>query len=162
MLISDNIELSIVKNNEKSDFSDNNYDNIMSYTYQVCLKENELLERITEIENLEEDWDGYGACEVDKNSIKVSKVLIGCLPLNLLNKLSKNDIYPNSHGTITLEWFSLKDDKFTISLEIGDKSSSYYVLYPNEETASKEYFDLKNTSEIQNFISILKKFYQIK
>ena len=42
-----------------------------------------------------------------------------------------SDIYPNPHGTITIEWENEKSEM--LSLEIGETNYSYFIKYNNKD-----------------------------
>jgi hypothetical protein len=75
---------------------------------------------ISAFEDLEQDWDGYGAVpihsETSKNATAATEGLAGVLTFA--------DIYPNPNGTISFEWESKLG---RACLEIGRTKYSFYV-----------------------------------
>lgn len=77
-------------------------------------------EQLMEIAKLHADWDGYGAEEICKECIDNAKSIISALPANV----PPPDIFPNTNGTITLEW---EADAGIFSIEIGKESFSSFI-----------------------------------
>lgn len=72
-----------------------------------------------------ENWDGYGAlCVLDTIAHK-TETLVGLLSSSLIDHVS--DIFPNPHGTITIEWENRSGEK--LSLEIGNSNYSYFIKF---------------------------------
>lgn len=106
--------------------------NILSLeNYNFCFYKNkedkkEWIEKILSFKSLQESWDGFGAMPLEIKSATNA--------INFLNILSESqdfinptDIFPNPHGTVSLIWENLYDER--LSLEIGNSSLSYYILY---------------------------------
>lgn len=76
--------------------------------------------KVTELANMPEDWDGYGAIrisqETQQNALKALDVLLRNTPVP--------DITPNPNGTISFEWESSQG---VGHLEIGKTKFSFYV-----------------------------------
>jgi hypothetical protein len=83
----------------------------------------ELLMEIDNFKKLEYNWDGYGAIPVEKDSINNT--------INILEKIGDdniskvNGIYPNTHGTISIEFENNQSEK--LNLEIGNTYFAYYL-----------------------------------
>ncbi|SRR5260221_7551033 len=82
---------------------------------------------IDKILALKQNWDGQGAVpvlsEVGETSVKLFN-----LPA-FIDGVS--DIFPNPHGTITIEWTNARKEK--LSLEIGVNNYSYFVKYSDKK-----------------------------
>jgi len=63
-----------------------------------------------------EDWDGYGASPIKKEIIERTKSFIKLLLSNMVNEIDIDDICPNPHGTVTVEFGS---QKRYLQVEIG-------------------------------------------
>lgn len=85
---------------------------------------------IYDFTNLEEDWDGYGGVPLLPEIAETANKLIAMLASDLVNRIS--DIYPNSHGTVTIEWQNWDQEK--LSLEIGRNNYSYFVKFTDQKT----------------------------
>jgi len=79
--------------------------------------------------SLNNNWDGYGGIPVINEIGEKSKLLITFLNDSLIDRIS--DIFPNSHGTLTIEWGNKMGEK--LSLEIGGNNYSYFVKHNNKE-----------------------------
>ncbi len=90
------------------------------------------MENLTELINsfgeLEENWDGYGGIPVIKDIIDITLKLIEDIG-NHKDKI--DDIFPNSHGTITIEWITNSNEKLV--LEIGVNNYSYFLAFDDFE-----------------------------
>ncbi len=75
---------------------------------------------LSELENLPENWDGYGALQIHPDTITNSKDV---LP-KLLRFAPGPDIFPNPNGTISFEWAS---EHGSAHLEIGKTRFSFLV-----------------------------------
>lgn len=106
--------------------------------------------KLDEISNLENNWDGYDSIKISENILQIAHSFILCLSGDIIEQIS--DIYPNSHGTITIEWLNNMSEKF--SLEIGNTKFSYFILYKNNEPKLVDGYDLlKHSREITKEIS---------
>jgi len=107
--------------------------NILSLeNYNFCLNKSEnnnlWIEKILSFKALQQSWDGFDAIPLEIKSASNA--------INFLNSLSEknsfvnpSDIFPNPHGTISLIWENLYNER--LSLEIGNNSLSYYTLFNN-------------------------------
>jgi hypothetical protein len=89
----------------------------------------ELKNEVDKFQTLELNWDGYNAIPVKKEIGKIATNFITILDGSLIEKIS--DIFPNSHGTITIEWENLQKGK--LALEIGQTNYSYFVKQNNKQ-----------------------------
>lgn len=80
----------------------------------------EALDRIESITLLPENWDGYGADQIDSSCIENTKHVLSMLP----NYVPSPEIYPNPNGTITMDWGT--NDK-SLSIEIGNNNFSSFL-----------------------------------
>jgi hypothetical protein len=88
-----------------------------------------LLNQIEELSALEDNWDRYGAvAPLTGVTSKVSQ-FVPFLAADFVEKIT--DIFPNPHGTVTIEWENR--DKEIISLEIGLNNFSYFVKCNEED-----------------------------
>ncbi len=72
--------------------------------------------------DLDDNWDGYGGIPVYPEVAKNAKKILRTLDPEYVRKIT--DIFPNPHGTVTIEW---ENNKGKFSLEIGKSSFSYFV-----------------------------------
>ena len=83
--------------------------------------------------NLENNWDGYGGIPPLEAIAEKAKRFLCILNDSLINKIS--DVFPNPHGTITIEWENNNNEK--LSLEIGENNYSYFIEYNH----ANQFFD---------------------
>lgn len=90
---------------------------------------NELIDEITSFGVLGDNWDGYGAVPVLPEIVEKVNTLINVLGSSCIEKVT--NVFPNPHGTITIEWENNQREK--LGLEIGLNSFSYFINYKNAE-----------------------------
>lgn len=112
-----------------------------------------LISEILSFKFLKVNWDGYGAIPLEIGSAVNSITFINSVEDKTISMLS--DIQPNPNGTITFIWENDSDE--IMSLEIGNKTFSYYFSLLNNETifVNNVTIDKKNISKIENFIEQL-------
>ena len=106
-----------------------------------------------EIASLPENWDGYSASAIEKMVLKNLDFLIHKLPNNLVNRLDKDHILPNSNGTISIEWMN---DENELLLEIGNNYATYYLKYKGKVTKINNQFILSDEIAFRQFVKDLK------
>ena len=121
-----------------------NDSNCYSYQREYILK------MIKEFQNFPDNWDGYGAIPVLKESADNSHILINELSNSNIEK--NTDIYPNPSGTVSLKF---ERGERVVSLEIGDKTFTYYAELPPLEVQYRDYqpFENDKIKELIKFIS---------
>lgn len=90
-------------------------------------KYDHLKNEIDSLVALKNNWDGYGATPVVNEIAQSAKQLIPLLASYYVDRVT--DVFPNTHGTITIEWENRKKEK--LSLEIGANNYSYFVKFNN-------------------------------
>lgn len=86
------------------------------YSYEKAI------ENIISFKTLKNDWDGYGAVPSDTLCATNAILLLFKLNDSLLNL---DQIYPNPHGTVMMEWRNTNNE--LVSLEVGSSSFSFFV-----------------------------------
>lgn len=112
-----------------------------------------ILQKIDEFEELGENWDGYESGPLDTQALTNSRNFVRCMNDFVIEKIS--DIYPNSHGTISIEWVNLRGEK--LCLEIGSSNYSYFIDYLNNEPKLRDGEDIFSAtkdiaSEVENLV----------
>ena len=79
--------------------------------------------------------------------------LIHKLPNNLVNRLHKDHILPNSNGTVSIEWVN---DKNELLLEIGNNYATYYLKNKGKVTKANNQFILSDETSFRQFVKDLK------
>lgn len=112
----------------------------------------EIIIAISNFLNLSYNWDGYNSIPLCIDSANNSRIIIELLPNNLFKYFY--DVYPNPHGTISLEWKNTNNEFY---LEVGNTSVSFYLLEGENLLVSKDKmsFGIDSINEIRNTISRL-------
>lgn len=112
--------------------------------YSFCKnnkKSNIWTEKILSFKSLQESWDGYGAVPLEIKSASNAIFFLETLS-EKSNIANLSDIFPNPHGTLSLIWENIYNER--LSLEIGNNSMSYYYTLNSN---SPKFF---NNIEIDN------------
>lgn len=80
------------------------------------------LAELEELKRLPENWDGEGAAPIHPSTIEHAKKAINIL----LRYLPAPEIYPNPHGTVSLEWQSRS---VVVDLEIGRRRFNGFIRF---------------------------------
>ena len=106
----------------QSDYLDFYIQKVNEFSTPLVQKE-ELIEEILSFKSLKENWDGYGAIPLEVKSASNSLNILNKLDFTCISKV--NEIYPNTHGTVTVEF----ENKYTekLHLEIGNESFAYFI-----------------------------------
>lgn len=113
----------------------------------------QIINEISEFKNIQENWDGYGASKTDEqcisNAIKIISLLK--IPNSILEEM---DTYPNTNGTVTIEYSNLDN---RISIDVGKSSISYYTMIKSNITYNNSIQDIeKEIPKIYNAIRTIK------
>ena len=100
--------------------------------YQAIL--NEIRATILSYNALANNWDGYGAIPVGINNANLALYLLDFLTPAAIKQM--DDCYPESNGTISMQWKNKMQEK--VSVNIGASSMSFYVKMSEVET---EYYN---------------------
>lgn len=100
--------------------------------------------RLSEIERLEDNWNGYGAKKIDKTIIQRSKSLIH----GLVRIYHEIFIFPTARGTIQLEFQDVENSNFEIEIFPNE-----YVITKVEPNDDEEDFVMDKESDIFNILS---------
>ena len=85
--------------------------------------------RFESLKVLKNNWDGYNGYAPNKEILKKAEGFLKQLPKKYSELLDEDNIYPNPHGTITVEWRDT--NKNVISIEFGLNKTSYYSIINN-------------------------------
>lgn len=115
----------------------------LSEIYDPSIKENgpveDIVSNILSFHTLKQDWDGYGAIP---SNVKTCANSISFLVEVKEFKDYINEVYPNPHGTISIEWENLNNERLVV--EIGEDGFSFYIKYDTEPLITGEF----DTSDI--------------
>ena len=110
-----------------------------------------LKNQIEEFTKLPIGWDGYGAIPLIAEISDKAKCFISMLDDLFIDQIS--DIYPNPHGTLTVEWLNKSNNK--LSLEIGVNNYSYFIDNEPPTLVTED-----GAPDLAQFSSCLGEFYQ--
>lgn len=100
---------------------------------------------INRFTKLKDNWDGYGGVPVSSAVADRVRKFVWSLDPSLTLKIS--DVFPNSHGTISIDWENEKQEK--LSIEIGKTTFSYFVDY--NDVKETKLFDGVGLPDIESF-----------
>ena len=101
-------------------------------------------EKIAQLSNLADDWDGYGAPVISKKAIKNAQTVLKGLPNK--NYMSM-EILPTEYGGVQMKYTS--QDGMLLSCSFGDDSMSYYVDKEGEKTIYQSFLPYSNENILQ-------------
>lgn len=110
----------------------------------------EVKQNIDDLSNLQDNWDGYSAIKPIDLIIEKTKQFLNRLNIFQLTKLT--DIYPNPHGTISIEFIN-KEQK--ICIEIGQTNATYFYRINKIDTIFCDEFDIEFDYQIIKYINEL-------
>ena len=124
---------SLVTTQHSEYFAYNSGNNIVYYVPEVIMHDNPLnksLKRITEIRNLGENWNGYGAEPFSTSFLFQLE--------NFIRSLSKQpDIYPTAQSSIQLEYYNDNGDYLEFEFFTNEEINQF-ILKSNGETISRK------------------------
>jgi len=130
-----------------------------SYTFEVTnntlsdrilTRKIEIIDNVNEFSKLEENWDGYEACKIDSKIIENVKNLIAKLPNKIFTDYIDINVYPNSNGTISLEFKSVENNLLTI--EVGINNMSGFIIKKDSEIILFNCDDITSQGKYTDFI----------
>lgn len=119
---------------------------------EVSLK-HDFIKKVLSFKTLINNWDGHGAIPLELESATNTITLINCADDLIISKI--DDLYPNPNGTVSVLWRNQNDD--AISLEIGNKTMSYYVkmLETEPEFFDDIKIDSSSVEKLSSFVRLL-------
>ena len=97
-----------------------------------------LKNRISEIDNLENNWDGYAAVAPSERVIKNVFKFIDCILDEGFNTIKKDDILPTPYGSIVLDFNSSKG---LVSVEVGENQIGFFTEFINQKDFASDGID---------------------
>ena len=137
---------------------DNIFEEEMKFLENLSFKSNysreELIREIISFKSLDLSWDGYNALPLEVESALNAIRLIDFIGEINIRKL--DEIYPNPNGTISFRW--VNEFGVNISLEVGNKSMSYYL---EVEEGKPEFFNqiFINQEECEKLAEIIGRYF---
>ncbi|MBA7592270.1 hypothetical protein ES708_34448 [subsurface metagenome] len=115
----------------------------LSEIYDPPIKEigpvEDIVSNILSFHTLKQDWDGYGAIP---SNVKTCANSISFLVEVKEFKVYITEVYPDPHGTISIEWENLNNERLVV--EIGEDGFSFYIKYDAKPLITGEF----DTSDI--------------
>lgn len=95
------------------------------------LNRQRLLNRLSQLAELEDDWDGEGSPAPSNLIVQNAKKLIYALPWEaLLANEDEEDLMPMPGGKLTLDWFYPNSNRRILSIEIAENGCGAYCRRP--------------------------------
>lgn len=88
----------------------------------------QLINRITELDKLNDNWDSYGAIKPNKKTVSQIKAFILGLDWRVLQFLNDEDIYPTPYGTIVMDFYKGLNQ---LSIEFGESKVGFFTEFIN-------------------------------
>lgn len=92
------------------------------------------IQTLSKIEQLSPDWDGYDAPAIDKEAIKHCENVMSQLSYDIANHI---DILPTEFGGVQIKYKTVAGS--VISCDFGDKTMSYYLDIPGQDTEYNDF-----------------------
>ncbi len=95
---------------------------------------------------LENNWDGQGACAPSESAIHNALYFIGLVPDVVVALIEKEDVYCTAHGTIIID---IENKSKILSIEIGDHSLGCFLESSDDILSRKDHetFNRYNLSD---------------
>lgn len=111
----------------------------------------DVLAKLNLLQNLDEDWDGYGAPKISITAINNCQLIINKLTLDIIQNVN---VSPSEFGSVQLE---MEKDNGIVNCDFGDDTFSYYV---EKKDAKTEYYSFleyteKNVQQLINYFSLM-------
>lgn len=132
----------------------NMYGNAPIYYDAFCslsIAQQDVLAKLNLLQNLDEDWDGYGAPKISTIAINNCQSVINQLSLVIIQNVN---VLPSEFGGVQLE---MEKDNGIVNCDFGDDTFSYYV---EKKGAKTEYYSFleyteKNVQTLINNFSLI-------
>ena len=108
--------------------------------------------KLAELHNLKDNWDGYNGLASDTIIIDKVEEFIKNLPQKYLDSLSEDGIFPNPHGTISVEW---RKGYNVVSIEFGKTTSSFYSVLDGNNESEEDMSDILASKKLINVLDAI-------
>ena len=127
------------------------------YSKNDVLPQQNLIDYVeTKLATLQDDWDGYGGCAIDKNVLAHTLFIFNHIPNTLLKYVDKDNVLPTANGTITIEW---NNGSSELLLDVGKDFSTYYIQNQRYTEIINNKFVVSDGEQMATFISELKQYF---
>jgi hypothetical protein len=127
-----------------------------SISDKIMVRKIDIIDKINALSDLQENWDGFGAEKIESKIINNTKKVLTNLSDNIFSYLYDIDVYPNTNGTITLDFKSISND--LLSIEIGQENISGFILKNNSETILLNCDEITSKKNYEDFLLSVKIF----
>jgi hypothetical protein len=113
-----------------------------------------LKSRISKINKLGDNWDGYGAIRPNKKTINQANAFLSGLHLSILQYLNEEDISPTPYGTIVMDFYRGNN---RLSIEFGESKIGFFSEFVNNQNVESEGVKFDRTklpNELQKAIDL--------
>lgn len=104
-------------------------------------------DRIKEIKNLRDNWDNYGGYAPNSTIVNKVEDFLESLPKKYTDLLEDDSIFPNPHGTISVEW---RKSNYILSIEFGEEKSSFYSIIGDVKDSEENLSLILNSKKLIN------------
>lgn len=111
----------------------------MNYNSEENIKK--CRERIDQIENLMENWDGYGAAVPSKIVCDNARTFFQTLIDNNCLIPHYDEISPTPYGSIVIDVYPDKEDEDLVSIEIGKHQAGFFTDYQHGINHASDGYD---------------------
>jgi hypothetical protein len=114
----------------------------------------QLRNRLSMIENLKDNWDGYNAVRPNKTIINQTNSFLSSLQFGVLQFLNEEDILPTPYGTIVTDFHRCGN---RLSIEFGESSIGFFSEFINGQNIESEgikYDKTKFPNELETAIRL--------
>lgn len=147
-------EISLIDYNDNIDYPCNSYMSELSeFVFLNKTSKMDIVKKIVSFESLKQNWDGYEAIPLEVNSAANSINIINLLDEKIVERI--DDIYPNTHGTISFDWTNSSNER--LSIEVGNNTFSYYLKLNSQPPLFFNDIEINSTeiSKLSQYINTL-------
>ena len=115
------------------------------------------IKKITDLTHLPNNWDGYGASDIDYNVIQNSIAFLQIIPDAIANKLKEDNIIATPYGTVVMDFVFNSD---LISVEIGEKTLGFFSEFQDGSEFSINSITYNSNKLPSELVSAFSKFHK--
>lgn len=148
-LPSENVELSYISSRENSAHLSDLADDFSKALYKMIAIKRDLESRLSSLRKLKENWNGYGAAQIESRSAENAQAVIINTPAAVLDKWH---LFPSTNGTLM---FTAKSGAVG-SVSIGNDGFSYALVINGEiHSSPRQIFDVQAITSALSRLSSL-------
>ena len=89
-----------------------------------------LFNQLEALSHLEDGWDGFDGIPPYSEAISNASKFLSRVPLDFIEKIALEDIYPTNHGTVVIDLINQNNEK--VSIEFGRTKIGFYTDFQSE------------------------------